>query len=625
MFRPQAVVVSAAVFCWAAFVSASTQASSFADFVVSYNPGTSPAAGFTNTTAVLGAPTASATVTAPPFQKTQILSLGFGGSLIVGFNSPVSNNPANPFGLDFTIFNNSFFTLSGSTINGVFTHAGLTVYASQDDTNFYLLSSSTNNGAGGLYPTAGAGNPFLPVNPALGLSAFTGGTTSNALALYNGSAGGASYDLSSAIDTNSNPVNLNWISYVEIINTSTNSVGEIDAFAVVPEPSSLILVVTASLGVFVFKRHRRLVLGLAIAAFAAQSTLASTSLTENFSSNPFGTWSFGIGDNSNNQFTWTNTPGVYTGDSNGELDVHLNSSLPTARLQRPLGVMVTDTNDFTLTTRFSFHIISAPGEQGMQIAFGLVNSSLTGGDRTGTSTNFNSDNTFHTVEFNYFPNVSTFFNSGPTLTPAVTGAQTTSNADAFGNFASIFGPDSDLGDNTNGVTELPQDVTLEATLAYDGASKTLALTVSQVNSNGTLTLIDTEVPSMDLVANGYNTNFPFRVDTLAIMAYQDGFTTTNDPSLVADLRFQGFDFTTSASAPQPPGFVSISIVGTNVSLAFPTIATSLYDVQSRTDLASGSWSTIASNIVGTGGLVTNIDVGGAVVPRRFYRVGLQTN
>jgi hypothetical protein len=33
---------------------------------------------------------------------------------------------------------------------------------------------------------------------------------------------------------------------VEVINTSTNSVGEIDAFAaVVPEPSSLILVVIA--------------------------------------------------------------------------------------------------------------------------------------------------------------------------------------------------------------------------------------------------------------------------------------------------------------------------------------------------------------------------------------------
>lgn len=246
MFRLQSIIVSIVVLCGAAFVSTVAKADSFADFVVSYNPGTGAAAGFTNTTAVLGAPTASATITAPPFSKIQILSLGFGGSVVVGFNSPISNSAANPFGLDFTIFNNSFFTLSGSTISGDFTHPGLTVYVSQDDTNFYLLSSSTNNGADGLYPTAGTGNPFLPVNPALGLSAFIGGTTSNALALYNGSAGGSSYDISSAIDTNGSPVSLDWISYVEVINTSTNSVGEIDAFAaVVPEPSSLMLVVIA--------------------------------------------------------------------------------------------------------------------------------------------------------------------------------------------------------------------------------------------------------------------------------------------------------------------------------------------------------------------------------------------
>lgn len=362
------------------------------------------------------------------------------------------------------------------------------------------------------------------------------------------------------------------------------------------------------------------VLGLALAL--GRPAIASVSLTENFSTNPSNTWSFGIGDNSNSQFMWTNTPPAYTGDPSGALNVHLNSSLPTVRFQRPLGVVVTDTDDFTLTTRFSFHVISAPGEQGMQIAFGLVNSSLTGGDRTGTSTNFFSDNMFNTVEFNYFPNVSTFFNSGPTLTPAVIGAQTATNADAFGNFASIFGPDSDLGDNTNGVTELPQNVTLEATLAYSGASKTLTLTVSQVNSNGTLTPIDTELPPMDLVANGYNTNFPFKIDTLAIMAYRDGFTTSDDPSLVADMQFQGFDFTTSASAPQPPSYVLIKIVGTNVSLIFPTISDHSYYVQSKTDLASGFWSTIATNIPGTGGVVTNIDVGATTVPARFYRVGL---
>ncbi len=125
-------------------------------------------------------------------RKTQILSLGFGGSLIVGFNSPISNNPANPFGLDFTVFNNSFLELNGANITTNFTHPGLRVYVSQDDVNFYLLSSSTNNGAGDMFPTEGSGNPFQPINPSLSLSSFVGGHNVECPGmLYNGSAGGS--------------------------------------------------------------------------------------------------------------------------------------------------------------------------------------------------------------------------------------------------------------------------------------------------------------------------------------------------------------------------------------------------------------------------------------------------
>ena len=365
------------------------------------------------------------------------------------------------------------------------------------------------------------------------------------------------------------------------------------------------------------------VLGLALAL--GRPAIASVSLTENFSAHSSNTWLFGIGDNSHSQFVWTNTPPAYTGDPSGELDVHLNSSLPTARFQRPLGVTVTDTNDFTLTTRFSFHIVSAPGEQDMQIAFGLVNGSLTGGNRTGTPGVYTDDNTYHTVEVDYFPNANPW---DPTLTPAVFAAQKT-NLDAFGNSAAIYGYPSELGVHTNGITALPTTVTLQAVLNYIGATKTVTLTVSRVNPDGSLTLLDTGLPSLNITITNsfvsYDTNFPFKVDTLAIMAYQDGFTTPDDPSLVADLQFQGFDFTTSASAPQPPSYVSIEISGTNVVLTFPTISNQLYDVQSRTDLVSGSWSTIASNILGTDGVVTNIDVGAATVPKRFYRVGLQQN
>jgi hypothetical protein len=357
---------------------------------------------------------------------------------------------------------------------------------------------------------------------------------------------------------------------------------------------------------------------LAAVALASQAGFAAVSFTENFSTNPTNTWSYGIGDNTNTQIIWNaSAPPAWAGDSVGELDVHLDSSLPTVRFQRLLGVTLTDTNSFTLSTVFSFNVINAPGDQQMQIAFGLVNSALTGGDRTGSPTNFYSDNTFHTVEFDYFPNVSALF-GGPTLTPTVFGAQVSSNADAFSNIASIFGSDSDLGDNINGITALPQNVTLRADLVYNGATKTITLTMSQVNSNGTLTVLDTELPSLTLTSSFYNVDFPFQVDSLAILAYQDGFTTTDEPSLVADLRFQEFDFT--SDLPQAPSYVSIAVINTNVSLTFPTISNDVYDVQSTTDLVSGAWSTIASNLAGSGEVITNVDVGGATVPQRFYRV-----
>ena len=71
-----------------------------------------------------------------------------------------------------------------------------------------------------------------------------------------------------------------------------------------------------------------------------------------------------------------------------------------------------------------------------------------------------------------------------------------------------------------------------------------------------------------------------------------------------------------------PRDLAIRLVSTNVRLTYSTISNNLYYVQSTTNLVSGSWSTIASNIAGTGGIVTNVDIGAATVPRRFYRVGL---
>ena len=286
-------------------------------------------------------------------------------------------------------------------------------------------------------------------------------------------------------------------------------------------------------------RHTCRVVALT-AALAASSVHA---LVEDFSSDPFATWSFGVGDNSNSQFTWNTDLPKYTGDAAGSLTAHLNSSLPTARFDRALGGSYTDTDSFTLATRFSFAVTSAPGDQFMQIAFGLVNSAQTGGDRTGSAST--SADVYHTVEFNYFPNVSTFFSTGPTLSPAVFGANKSDNA--FNNFAAFFFSEADLGDNTTGITELPQALTLQATLTYNGIAKTLSLTIHRVEADGSLTLLDIEQPPMSLTSlppfTNYDGGAPFVVDTLAIMAYQDGFTTAANPSLEADVTFERFEFT----------------------------------------------------------------------------------
>ena len=296
---------------------------------------------------------------------------------------------------------------------------------------------------------------------------------------------------------------------------------------------------------------RRAVTALAVSVLLTLPA-AAVSLSEDFSSDPFGNWVYGVGSNARTQFVYSaSAPAAWTGDAIGQLEVHLDSSSPTVRLERPLGVTLTDRDSFTLTTRFSMSIISAPQDNSLQIAFGLVNSALTGGDRAGSLST--SADTFHTVEFNYFPQISTWStpSTGPTLTPSVIGAQKGAGS-PFDNFAALFGSSSDLSDNT-ALTSLPQNVVLEAILNYSGLTKNLVLTMNQVAGNGTITLLQTELPSMSLALppgySNYDTNFSYSVNALAIMAYRDGWTTPADPSLVADLTFQSFQFITPIPEP----------------------------------------------------------------------------
>jgi len=65
----------------------------------------------------------------------------------------------------------------------------------------------------------------------------------------------------------------------------------------------------------------------------------------------------------------------------------------------------------------------------------------------------------------------------------------------------------------------------------------------------------------------------------------------------------------------------ISLAGTNVVLHFSTSTNLLYNVQRTGSIGLIPWSTIVSNLVGTGGVRTNIDIGAATVASQFYRIG----
>ena len=227
----------------------------FADAVVAYNPGAGFATefgsglGYTNTGAALGQPnrdTAFGAVSPfnPPFSRDEILSLGSNGSVTVRFNTPIHNDPAHSFGLDFVIYGSAGFvdsdypngrTDGSASVFG--NNQGLTrVSVGTGDGIFYTLNPLLAPLVDGFNPTDGAGTFGLAVNPTLLPGDFANRSLADIRNLYAGSAGGAGYDLAWAIDGSGHSVNLSTISFVRIDVLSGRA--EIDGFAVVPEPST---------------------------------------------------------------------------------------------------------------------------------------------------------------------------------------------------------------------------------------------------------------------------------------------------------------------------------------------------------------------------------------------------
>ena len=260
--------------------------------------------------------------------------------------------------------------------------------------------------------------------------------------------------------------------------------------------------------------HHKLAI-IAVAATVIVSTAFAAALTETFNTSPF------VGDGGSftlkgpgvAQFTHLSNAPAFTGDPAGSLEVGYDTLEPATRLTAPLGMAVTETDTFSfgavLTIRSAGFYADPNGFA--QIAFGLINSTTTGLDRTGDILDFDND-TFDMVEFNYFPNVSTFF-GGPFVSPTTLGAQV--GTSAFNNvvFSSLE-------------FTLPLDTPLRVELTYDGGISILTGTIDSIAPDGTLMPLAATVP-LDIFNPSGAFAVPiqggFTVDAIAISAYFDGF------------------------------------------------------------------------------------------------------
>jgi hypothetical protein len=251
----------------------------FASTVVSYTQGNLDPnhANYNDPNAALGAPSqiTPGDYGGPvdPFNaaylSSQIVGIGTGGSLTLQFSSPVQNNPSHPYGLDFIVFGHAGFNVTNAFDPDTFTYVGtpatdgsfytggdngVTVSVSADGSTFYNLVSPFGTMVDDLYPTDGSGNPLLPVNPALTAADFSGLTLSQIEALYGGSAGGAGFDISWAVDNANQPVSLSSIEFVRFQNSG--DVAYLDAVTIVPEPTTAALAIVGA-GLFWLNRRKK--------------------------------------------------------------------------------------------------------------------------------------------------------------------------------------------------------------------------------------------------------------------------------------------------------------------------------------------------------------------------------
>lgn len=245
----------------------------FADAVIDFDLGSGGTIGFDNPQTVLGAPerfTGEGTFPSvvspfsPPFGVDEIISIGSGGWITVGFDTPIADDPANPWGIDLLIFGNAGFIDSSwpnGIVGGLFGDDSGVVEVSANGTTWHTIAGPS---ADGMFPTLGwlDSGPYditpgslpadftRPVDPSLTLDDFMSLTHEEVVGLYAGSGGGAGIDIAST--------GLTEISFVRI-SAGSSAKFEIDAFAdvaTVPGPGGVWLLLL-SIGATSRTRGRR--------------------------------------------------------------------------------------------------------------------------------------------------------------------------------------------------------------------------------------------------------------------------------------------------------------------------------------------------------------------------------
>jgi hypothetical protein len=351
-----------------AFAGVSSVFGNFADLVVAYDPGigyakTFSGVGYTNANAALGQPNRDTSFGPvqpfnPPFDQPEIVSIGTNGSITLRMVAPVINGN----GADFVLYGNTGFIdvdyPNGRTDAAASTfgeNPGTTrVWVSTDNTVYYLLNPALAPVVDRLFPTDGAGQFGVPLNPALTQTNFYNVSLQQIRQLYAGSAGGTAYDVAWAQDNVGNPVFLPAVRYVRI-EVLTGRV-ELDGIAGVP--------------------------GRAMFA-------------ENFSGAATG-WQV----HGNSSLFITNA---------GALDVTWDSREPNSYFYHKLGTVLARDDDFRFEFDLTFHDIeigvTTNRPYTFEVALGLINL------RGGTALDFvrgQFSGTRNIVEFDYFPAFSSF-------------------------------------------------------------------------------------------------------------------------------------------------------------------------------------------------------------------------